>query len=350
MSIELSSDASENPKAGARRAINGGASACRNGEESVSRWLVGVGLGVGLFSVAAAPQQQPPVFRGRSDVVRVFVTVTDRDGRLVTTLAQDQFEVRDEGKPQPITLFDNTPQPIRIVVMLDVSGSMEGNLPLLREASQELFTRLRPDDLARVGTFGEDVTISDPFTRDPRVLAAALPESIRPDAPTPLWRAMDQAMDALAREGDQRRVVLVLSDGKDSGPIGFRQPVTSQAEVIDRARREDVMVYAIGMRSRRRQPAMPGMGPGGLEAAMVADLPDPGLARVAEETGGGYAEIRPSDDLAQAFARVADELHGQYLLGYVPPKRDGKSHDVQVRVASKGLKPRAKKSYVAPRE
>ena len=106
------------------------------------------------------------MFRGRADVVRVFVTVTDRDGRLVTTLTQDQFEVRDEGKPQPIVLFDNSPQPIRLVVMLDVSGSMEGNLPLLRQASSELFARLRPDDVARVGTFGDEVVISETFTRD----------------------------------------------------------------------------------------------------------------------------------------------------------------------------------------
>jgi VWFA-related protein len=109
--------------------------------------------------------QEQPVFRGRSDVVRVFVTVTDRDGRLVTSLAQGDFEIRDEGKPQPISLFDSTPQPIRLIVMLDVSGSMEGNLQLLRAAAGELFTRLRPDDLVRVGAFGHEITISE-FTRD----------------------------------------------------------------------------------------------------------------------------------------------------------------------------------------
>ena len=115
----------------------------------------------------ARPAQQQPVFRGTGDAVRVFVTVTDRDGRLVTTLTRDDFEVRDEGKPQPITLFDNTPQPIRLIVMLDVSGSMEGNLPLLRAAAEQLFARLRPDDVVRVGTFGHDITISPSFTRDP---------------------------------------------------------------------------------------------------------------------------------------------------------------------------------------
>ncbi|MDH4066259.1 MAG: hypothetical protein OEW19_17795, partial [Acidobacteriota bacterium] len=84
-------------------------------------------------------------------------------------------------------------------------------------------------------------------------------------------------------------------------------------------------------------------------AALTADLPDPGLARVAEETGGGYTEIRFGQDLAAAFTQVADELHGQYLLGFAPPKRDGKVHDIDVRVSQRGLKPRARKSYVAPR-
>src|SRR5262245_15317817 len=101
----------------------------------------------------SAPAAQQPVFRGTSDAVHVFVTVTDRDGRLVTTLQTDDFEVRDEGKPQPIMLFDSTPQPIRLIVLLDVSGSMEGNLPLLRGAADQLFARLRSDDVVRVGTF-----------------------------------------------------------------------------------------------------------------------------------------------------------------------------------------------------
>src|SRR3954470_12066950 len=131
-------------------------------------------LAAWVIGTLAAQPPEPPVFRGGGDVVRVFATVTNRDGRLVTTLARDAFEVRDEGKPQPITQFDNTPQPIRLIVMLDVSGSMEGNLPLLRGAADQLFARLRPDDIARVGTFGKDVTISPTFTHDPRELREAL--------------------------------------------------------------------------------------------------------------------------------------------------------------------------------
>jgi VWFA-related protein len=145
-------------------------------------------------------------------------------------------------------------------------------------------------------------------------------------------------------------VILVLSDGKDTGPISFRQRPVSQAEIIDRARREDVMIYAVGMRSRGGRPMQPGIGPGGLQAMLMADLPDPGLARVAEETGGGYIEIRFGQDLGAAFTEVADELHTQYLLGFAPAKRDGKVHDIAVRVNQSGLKSRARKSYLAPKE
>jgi Ca-activated chloride channel family protein len=311
---------------------------------------------VGKFTLVAcvvaagvAAHGQQPVFRGTGDAVRIFATATDRDGRLVTTLTREDFEVRDEGQPQPITIFDNSPRPIRLIVLLDVSGSMAGNLPLLRAASEQLFARLQSQDQARVGTFGQDVIISPAFTRDPAELRAALPTSIDPEAPTPLWRALDDAMSAFAAETEERRVILVLSDGKDSGPIGFRKKIVSQVQIIERARDEEVMVYAIGMRSRGGRSAQPGIGPGGLQAMMTSDLPDAGLARVAEETGGGYTEIRLGQDLGAAFAQVADELHSQYLLGFEPPKRDGKIHDVEVRVSQRGVKPRARKSYVAPK-
>ncbi len=307
----------------------------------MNRFLMYGALAVCVAGGLGVAAQQPPIFRGTGDAVHVFVTVMDRDGRLITTLTREAFEIRDEGQPQPITLFDNTPQPIRLIVLLDVSGSMEGNLPLLRAASDQLFSRLRPDDAVRVGSFGQEVEISPSFTSDREELRRALPAAIAPDAPTPLWRAIDEALTAFGKEDGARPVILVLSDGKDSGPIGFTQRYVSQVEVIDRARENNVMIYAVGMRSRGRRPMAPGIGRGGLQAMLMADWPDPGLARVAQESGGGYTEIRLGEDLGVAFARVADELHSQYLVGFAPPKRDGKVHDIEVRLTQRGLMPRA---------
>src|SRR4029450_5074901 len=122
-----------------------------------------------------------------------------------------------------------------------------------------------------------------------------------------------------------------------------------QAEIIDRARLDSVMIYAIGMRSRGSQRMPPGGRAGGLPGMTVAGPPAPGLARVAQETGGGYVEIRAGQDLGAAFAQVADELHSQYLLGFAPPRRDGKKHDIEVRLMQRGLTARARKSYVAPK-
>ena len=150
----------------------------------------------GVLLAAQTPPQQP-IFRGGGDSVRVFATVIDRDGRLVTTLTREDFEVRDEGRPQPITIFDNSARPIRLIVMLDVSGSMSGNLPLLRAAAEQLFARLQPDDAHASDRSGTRWSISPAFTRDARAAGRVAP-SIAPDAPTPLWRALDDAMSAFS--------------------------------------------------------------------------------------------------------------------------------------------------------
>jgi VWFA-related protein len=302
-----------------------------------------------VSSAIAAAQQ--PVIRSRSDIVRVFVTATDRDGRLVTDLTQGDFEARDEGKPQPIAVFDNSPRPIQLITLLDVSGSMYGNLPLLRSASEQLFTRLQAGDVARLGTFGNTIDISPEFTSDVAALLSKLPRDIEENAGTPLWRAVNQAMDLFTSDPEKRRIILVLTDGSDSGPgFDFKHAFVTPADIIDRARADDVMIYAVGMRSIQATPGRIRPGVEGLKDALTRDLPDPGLAKVAEESGGGYAEIRYGADLAAEFTRVADEIHSQYLIGFTPPKRDGKVHDVQVKVLRSGVKPRARKSYVAPKD
>ena len=149
------------------------------------------------MSVAA----QAPSYRITSDMVPLFVTVTDKAGKLATGLTKDDFRVFDKGRAQPVTLFDNSAQPIRLIVMLDVSGSMSGNLQLLRAACNQLFDRLRPDDQVRVGTFGDDVEISPAFTGDVGALRAALPTAINPNAPTPLWQALNQAIGVFGDSG-----------------------------------------------------------------------------------------------------------------------------------------------------
>jgi VWFA-related protein len=302
-----------------------------------------------LLASAVRPVAPPqsPVYRSGTRTVSIYATVQDGD-RLVTDLPQSAFEIRDNGRVQPITLFDNGVQPISVVVMLDVSGSMLGNLALVRNAAVQMFTRLLREDKARVGAFGDRITISPTFTNDQDELIRALWLDLPAGGATPLYAAIDQSMTALARV-DGRRVVLVLSDGKDSGPsaleIGLgRRPVVLET-VMRRAQEEEFTIYAIGLHSRSAGRSRRG----GVAPARGGSEPDPGLRDLAFESGGGYIEIDQTSALGPAFARVADELHRQYLVAYALPDADGKRHDVEVRVDRPGLTVRTRKSYVAPR-
>jgi hypothetical protein len=82
---------------------------------------------------------------------------------------------------------------------------------------------------------------------------------------------------------------------------------------------------------------------------MSSIRPDPGLATVADDTGGGYFELTRGEDLGSTFARVADELHQQYALGFEPPALDDRMHKLEVRMTVKGMKARARKEYFAKR-
>lgn len=302
-----------------------------------------------LMDAAPPAAQQPPSaqepIRTGAKTVAVYATVTGKDGRLVPDLGRDAFEIRDNGKPQPISVFSNDIQPITIVMMLDRSGSMRGNFGLVERAAGEFVQRLGPADKARIGIFADRIDIQpEGFTSDRQELIGILRSDMPVTGPTPLWNALDQAITAV-REQEGRKVVLVFSDGSDApGNFGFNN--RSVMDVMRRAQQEDVMVYAIGLQTTTLTRSR---GFGGFGGGMGVQRPDPALATVAEHTGGGYFELTRADDLAGTFARVADELHRQYALGFEPPKLDDKMHKLNVRVDGDGMKVRARKEYFARR-
>ncbi|MEZ5319836.1 MAG: VWA domain-containing protein [Vicinamibacterales bacterium] len=279
-----------------------------------------------LALVAAPRPAAQQVFRAGSQTVPIYATVVDRSGRLVPDLVQDEFEVYDDGKRQDLSIFKSDVQPITVVVMLDTSGSMTSNIDLLKVAAEQFVLRLLPDDKAKIGSFSDLIYISDAFTNDRDALIGYLREEIRFGNPTHLWDAIDRSMTEM-RDESGRRVVLIFTDGEDS----FSTRVNYD-DVMTRARNEEFMIYAIGLQSRI-------MG--------QVTRPDRRLRRLAEETGGGYFELRETADLNSTFTRVADELHRQYVLGFSPTALDGKLHKLEVKVKRPGMTVRARKSYLA---
>src|ERR1035437_7910776 len=102
---------------------------------------LGLGSGVALIvaSVVTVASQQPsPVFRGGTQAVSLFATVTDATGRLIPDLTKDDFEIFDNNKPQPVTLFVNDVQFIKVVVLLDESGSMVNNIATVKYGAEQV--------------------------------------------------------------------------------------------------------------------------------------------------------------------------------------------------------------------
>jgi Ca-activated chloride channel homolog len=274
---------------------------------------------------------QEPTFRSSTRIVPVVATVLDADGRLVPNLEQDEFTILDNGKPQEIAFFQNDVQPFTVVVMLDKSGSMTANLKILDQAAEQFLLRLLPADKGQVGAFSDKIQLSGTFTNDRDDLIGAL-RDLQFGNPTRLYDAIDESMEALkAVEG--RKVVLVFTDGDDtSSRLGF-------GDVLDRARDEEVMVYAIGLESEYFN-----------LQRMVRTRPDRNLKKLAEETGGGYFELKKTADLAPTFTRVAQELHSQYTLGFTPTLLDGKEHKLLVKMKSPAMTARARRTYIASPE
>src|SRR5262245_16021666 len=195
----------------------------------------------GVLATAAVLAQQQPPFRATVQTVAVYATVLDEAGRLIPNLEREHFEVLDNGVTQPLTIFRSDVQPIKVVVMLDTSGSMTLHLQLLKQAAEQFVLRLLPDDRARIGSFADTIIQTATFTGNRDDLIRVLHNDIQYGNPTHLWDAIDYSMTALSRE-EGRRVVLVFTDGADA-----YSKKASLNEVLTRAQNEEFMIYAIGL-------------------------------------------------------------------------------------------------------
>jgi Ca-activated chloride channel family protein len=282
-----------------------------------------------LILAAGSVFGQQATFKSGTSIVPVLTTVTDSQGRLVPNLELEDFTILDNGKPQPITLFQNETQPFTVVVMLDFSFSMTTHLDLLKQATEQFILRMLPLDKGQVGAFSDKIQFSGEFTNDRDDLVAAL-KDLQFGNPTRLYDAIDASIDLL-KDVDGRKIVLVFTDGDDTASK------RGMGSVLDRAKESETMIYAIGLESEF--PIAPGR--------MQRTRPDRGLRKLADETGGGYFELKKTTELAPTFTRVAQELHSLYTIGFNPPLLDNKEHRLDVKMKQAGQNGRARKSYIA---
>jgi Ca-activated chloride channel family protein len=292
---------------------------------------------VAIAAGATSRRVQDARFRSAADLVTVYATVTGEQGEYIRGLTASDFRILDDGIPRNITTFSNDLQPITVALVVDESGSMLPRLGAVAAAADAFVDALGAADRAAFSTLTHEAL---PLTADHAALRAAVHGALAwPwwDAGSPLWGALDRSMTALASEGG-RRVVVVITDGEDTPSVYKSRPSldhvarpavfpnATAAEVASRASAEGFMVYALGFEGAPFEPA---------------------LRALARQTGGGFRQIGAHDDLPSIFTDIVNDLHRQYLLGFVPAAADGRAHAISVRALVAGAVVRARERYDA---
>jgi Ca-activated chloride channel family protein len=246
-----------------------------------------------------------------------------------------------------IATFSNEIQPITLAMILDRSGSLTSRAQQVTAAATSFFDALLPGDRVSLGSLTWDCV---PMTDDLPRLRTAVAGPMMVDWGSPIWESVDRAFFAMENEPG-RRAILIFSDGLDSATPPAAMPATqgqpcqpaqsatgaSVREVAARAERNGVLVYAVGVEVAGRRE-------------------DSDLRTIARNTGGELFRMEEGESLTPVFERIAEELHSQYLIGFVPTVRDGRSARIEVRTTRRGLQVRARRSFAvepdvpAPRE
>lgn len=276
------------------------------------------------------------VFRASTDMVFLSVTAT-RGNTAVTGLEETSFAVFEDGRRQDIEVFSRDPQPIALSLLIDASTSMENRMSLAADAAVGFVRRMRPSDLAQVMTFNAQTDIRQPFTDNQQLLEQAI-RSARASGSTGLYTALYIAFSELDRIGRQQRgemrrqAIVLLSDGEDT------TSVLGYDEVMERARRSDVIVFAVAL----REPAS--------SATQGMRQHDFALRSLAQATGGRVFTVDTAAQLPQVYNQIADELATQYTIGYTSRNttRDGRWRQITIKVDAPGVVARTRAGYFGP--
>jgi VWFA-related protein len=271
------------------------------------------------------------------DVVNVLCTVRDHRGALIKDLNKENFELREDGKPQQLRYFAReTDLPLTLGLLVDVSGSVRRMVQAEKDTAERFLKQvLRPQDRALLTGFSSTVVLWQDFTESPSLLSATLeklhavpfrgvPKDGGPAPATLLYDAVQSTASNKFQSVPGRKAMLVISDGID---IGSRQTMPGAIRAVQAA---NTIVYGICYRN-----------------AKISGCSY--LQSLAEPTGGRMFPVTADTPLSAIFETIQEELRSQYSLGYVSTNtaRDGSYRKLQVEVRPRGLKVEARKGYYA---
>jgi VWFA-related protein len=269
--------------------------------------------------------------------VNVVFTVTDKHGRFVKDLKQDDLKVLDDDKPptQIVHFSSETDLPLRVGLLVDASNSIRDRFKFEQDAAIEFLNQIIRPKMDQAFVLGFDTTaeVTQDYTDSTEELSRGV-RALRPGGGTALFDAIYAACrDKLSNppRGDgrpSRRAIILLSDGEDN------QSRVTREEAIEMAQRAEVIVYAIST-----------------NITGIKSKGDKVLERFAEMTGGRLFTPFKLQEVADAFTDIQDELRSQYAISYKPADfvADGRYRTIEIEPTKKNLRVRARRGYYAPK-
>ncbi len=345
-----------------------------------------------LTAAAVAALMIPPAalhgqdgFKFKSGValVNVNVTVTDRSGRFVPSLRQEDFVVYDDNAEQEITHFSAERVPVSLGIALDTSGSMVGEKIESARAAIDRFLLelLSPDDEVFLMRFGASAELVQDWT-DKKDLVSRRLARVNPTGGTAMYDAVAESVPIATQGQHRKKAILIISDGNDTNSR------TSVREVKQMIRETELLVYAVGIDGSAESTFGGGRTPPVVRPPVQMPFPFPGgggrgspwpgggypggggsgrgggsrtygsddrvnvsaLREITDDSGGRTEIVRTARDLDPATENIADELSQQYYIGYpAPDHKDGRWHTIRVDVNRPGFIVRARRGYTAGR-
>jgi Ca-activated chloride channel homolog len=291
-----------------------------------------VAVSIAAAGCVAALAAQAPMFRGGVETVHVTVTVTDGNGRLITGLTRENFEVYENGEPVEVTQFSDKRVPVSLGLLLDVSDSMFGRPIVDARGALDRFVGdlLETGDEAFIATFNHMPRIVVPWTRPPASLRGRL-QDLKPTGGTAIYDALVATSPLFNSREHTRAALVVISDGADTASD------YTLMQARDAVRRSDPFIYAVAIDSG--------------DKGRVSTRVNPDALREITGPSGGYTEVvHSAADLGPATERIANELNKQYTLGYSAAKPpDGEWRSIRVRIRDGEYFARARRGYFAVR-
>ena len=326
-------------------------------------------LSISILSVAA--QDDDPILVN-SSLVRLNVGVVDQKGRSITSLDKNSFDLFEDGVKQEITRFEPSASPFSVVIILDMSGSTIGFRQTIKMSASRFIDALSPDDRVAVIEFytptknGSDrkskINVLNDFTTSRGAILNSI-NVANGEGKSPMYEALNVALDKLAKEKSRRKAIIVLTDGVDTDvrdkdrallePLKDEQvPTAIKPEasdilnrVLNRSDAQGVTIYPL---------ALPTGDPGKLADPTQRQVAMYKAARtrlqiVADRTGGTLNAINRLEEMGRIYAEVAADLRTLYTVEYQPTneKRDGKWRAIKISVKNSDLISRTRQGYFA---